>query len=153
MSSHYRNSEFSNATLVLLLFWAVALTSWLRSLYQVQNYQVFVLVLGLFLSIFLLFYALHIKIAHNTLEVRFGIGLIKWTFALDQITAATLVKNPWYYFWGIKSIRGGCYIAANPGNAVQLNFTDGRIIRLGSLQPEALKEALDSNLQTAKLAA
>jgi hypothetical protein len=131
----------------------VALASWLRSLLQEQNYQVVVLVLGLFFSIFLLFYALHIKISNSRLEIRFGIGLIKWTYTLDQISAATVVKNPWYYFWGIKSIRGGWFIAANPGTAVQLNFADGRIIRLGSFQPEALKKALDRNLQRAKLAA
>jgi hypothetical protein len=90
------------------------------------------LVVGIFVFALAAFYSFTIQIAGGELNIWFGIGVGKKSFAINDIRSNELVKMPWYYFWGIKSIPGSwMYSIAPGGKALELDFMDGGKIRLG----------------------
>ena len=91
-----------------------------------------------------LFYTSTIEIADGKLKFWFGIGLIRKTVHLSDIQSVRAVTNPWYYFWGIKSIPGGWLYAIAPGPAVEIILKNGKLFHFGTDQPELLKEAIDA---------
>ncbi|MBC8336057.1 MAG: hypothetical protein ISR59_00270 [Anaerolineales bacterium] len=54
-----------------------------------------------------LFYSFTIEISEGELNFWFGISVIRKSYSLSEIHSAREVVNPWYYFWGVKSIPGG----------------------------------------------
>ena len=101
-----------------------------------------ILMLGVYLFGLLMFYSLTVEISEEKLKFWFGIGIIQKTIALSKIQSTKEVKNPWYYFWGVKSIPGGWFYAIAPGTAVEIELSDGKIIQLGTNQPKKLIKLL-----------
>ena len=56
-----------------------------------------------------LFYSFTIEISKRKLKFWFGIGVVRKSVLLSEIESTQEVVNPWYYFWGIKSIPGGWF--------------------------------------------
>ena len=50
----------------------------------------------------ILFDSLTVRVSNDHVEIRFGIGMIRKQFNVDNIKTATIVKNKWYYGWGIR---------------------------------------------------
>jgi len=66
------------------------------------------------------------------------------SFSIEGIQSVEIVKNPWYYFWGIKSMPGGwLYSIAPGGRAIELIFNDIKKVRLGTNRPEEIKQRID----------
>jgi hypothetical protein len=103
-----------------------------------------ILMLGVYLFGLVMFYSLSVEISEEKLKFWFGIGIIQKTIALSEIQATKEVKNPWYYFWGVKSIPGGWFYAIAPGTAVEIELRDGKIIQLGTNQPKKLNQAIET---------
>ena len=58
-----------------------------------------------------------------------------------------MVKNPWYYGWGIRwTPDGPLYNIAGEGG-VMLILADGKKIRIGSDEPELLAGAISQAIQ------
>jgi len=91
-----------------------------------------------------MFYSFTIEISEGKLKFWFGIGIIRKTYALSEVQSTKEVDNPWYYFWGVKSISGGWLWAIAPGTAVEIVLKNGRIVHLGTNQPKKLKQAVDT---------
>ena len=89
-----------------------------------------------------LFYSFTIEISEEKLKFYFGIGLIRKTYLISEIEFVRQVVNPWYYFWGAKSIPGGWFYAIAPGEAVEIILKNGKIVQLGTNQSGELKEAI-----------
>jgi hypothetical protein len=94
-----------------------------------------------------MFYSSTVEVSAGKVRFWFGIGLVRKTISLDEIQSTKAVINPWYYFWGIKSIPGGWLYAIAPGPAVEITLKNGKIIHFGSNQTGELKEAIDAALQ------
>ena len=106
-----------------------------------------ILMIVMYLAGLLMFYSLTVEIAEEKLKFWFGIGVVRKTIALSEIQATKEVKNPWYYFWGAKLIPGGWFYAIAPGTAVEIKLRDGKIIQLGTNQPEKLNQAIETARQ------
>ena len=61
------------------------------------------------------FHSFTIEISEEKLKFRFGIGIIQKSYFIEEIESVKEVVNPWYYFWGVKSIPGGWFYAIAPG--------------------------------------
>lgn len=143
MEAEYRHTQIGISTLLVLLA-AVALSVWIAwSLAADGRAGIGVLVVGLALLLLLSFYAATVEVTAGELRYRFGVGLIRRSYPLAEIKSAQAVTNPWYYLWGVKSIPGGWLYAVAPGSAVEITLEDGKVIRLGTDRPQALKHALD----------
>ena len=95
-----------------------------------------------------LFASLTVEIDAEHLRIRFGIGLIRKRFPLDQIDTCRPVRNAWLYGWGIRLTPNGWLYNVSGWEAVELKMKSGKTWRIGTDEPEvlttALQEALDS---------
>lgn len=102
---------------------------------------------GFFVFVLAAFYSITIQISDGKLSFWFGFGVARKSIRFEDIRSVEVVMNPWYYFWGIKSIpRGWLYSIAPGGRAVELVLGDNKLIRLGTNQPEEIKHRLTVNI-------
>jgi hypothetical protein len=111
-------------------------------------------VVGILILLLLAPYKLTVTIDHRALQVRFGPGLIGRSFPLDGIETCAPVRNPWWWGWGIKMMwgygrTGGWLFSVSGLDAVELRMKNGRYYRIGTDQPAALCQALNTALQGA----
>ncbi len=151
MNEEYRYTQVGILTILMELL-TVIFTAFMFDLAIKSNEgqdAVFLKVAGLVVAgVFVLalasFYSFTIQIANEKLNFWFGFGVGRKSFPIEGIRSVEIVKNPWYYFWGIKSIPGGwLYSIAAGGRAIELIFKDNKKIRLGTNSPEEIKQRLD----------
>jgi hypothetical protein len=88
------------------------------------------------------FSSLTVELDQERLRFWFGPGLFGRAIPLSEISAWSVVQNPWWYGWGIHlTPRGWLYNVSGRG-AVELEFVDGHRLRIGSDEPERLSEAI-----------
>lgn len=144
MEPEYRQTQYGalmfgvfTVTGVLIVVVAMAIIAegrWFSAIFMI----------GLYLFGLASFFALTVEISGGQLKFWFGIGMIRKSYPLSEIQSVKEVKNPWYTFWGIKSIPGGWLYAIAPGPAVEITLKNGRIVSLGTNQPEALRRAIEA---------
>jgi hypothetical protein len=101
----------------------------------------------LFLIVILaLFSSLTVVIQDDLLEVRFGPGVIRKTFKLSDIESSQVVKNPWYYGWGLRGTPHGRLYNVSGLYAVEIKLRNGTEVRIGSDQPQELNRAIEHNI-------
>ena len=105
-----------------------------------------VLALVMFL-VMLLFHSLTVEVARGYLTIRFGVGLIRKSWLLKDIDAAEIVRNRWWYGWGIRLTPHGWLFNVSGSDAVQVRLENGKQVRIGTDEPEKLLRALESALQ------
>jgi hypothetical protein len=89
-----------------------------------------------------LFYSLTVAIWEDELVVRFGPGLIRKRFKLNEIESCQAVKNPWYYGWGIRLTPHGMLFRVSGFHAVQIKLRTGKQFLIGTDVPQELEEAI-----------
>jgi hypothetical protein len=80
------------------------------------------------------------------LTLRFGVGVVRKSIDLREVRSFQVVRNHWYYGWGIRLIPGGWLYNASGLGAVELSLEGGRHVRVGTDEPEALARALSNAL-------
>jgi len=89
-----------------------------------------------------LFSALTITINQRCLDWYFAFGFWKKNLKIADISSCRIVKNPWYYGWGIRRIPGGWLYSVSGRKAVEIRLRDDGLLRLGSDEPDKLLAAL-----------
>ena len=93
-----------------------------------------------------LFPSLTVVIREDELEVRFGPGLIRKLFKLNDIESCQVVKNRWYYGWGIRLTPHGVLYNVSGFHAVEIRLTTGKKYRIGTDVPQELEVAIQQAL-------
>jgi len=89
-----------------------------------------------------LFSSLTVVIWEEELEVRFGPGPIRKRFKLNEIESCQVVKNRWYYGWGIHLTPHGVLFNVSGFHAVEIKLRTGKKFRIGTDVPQELEEAI-----------
>ncbi|MFC1990138.1 hypothetical protein ACFLVW_06255 [Chloroflexota bacterium] len=89
-----------------------------------------------------LFSSLTVVIWEGELEARFGPGPIRKRFKLNEIESCQVVKNHWYYGWGIRLTPHGVLYNVSGFHAVEIKMRTGRKFRIGTDVPQELEEAI-----------
>lgn len=89
-----------------------------------------------------LFVTLAVLIDSDCIEIRFGIGIIRKKFYLKDIVTYNIVKNPWYYGWGIHITPNGWLYNVSGSSAVEITMKNGRKYRIGTVVPNELEQAI-----------
>jgi hypothetical protein len=89
-----------------------------------------------------LFSTLTVVIWEDELEVRFGPGPIRKRFKLHDIESCRVVKNHWYYGWGIRLTPHGVLYNVSGFYAVELRLRTGKKFRIGTDVPQELEIAI-----------
>jgi len=96
------------------------------------------------------FATLTVSIDENYLQIKFGYGIFRKKFLLNEITSAKQVKNHWYCGWGIRFCCHPrmCIYNVSGFNAVEIVTKDGKIYRIGTDTPSELETAIKQKLPT-----
>jgi hypothetical protein len=101
-----------------------------------------VLLAGILVLAGLAFSTLTVEVDASEIRIRFTGGLVRKRVALAELRAQRVVRNPWLYGWGIHKIPGGWIWNVSGLDAVELLLVDGRVLRVGTDEPEALARAI-----------
>ena len=153
MEEKYKYTQVGVATILLILlagvFTAYVVFAGLKSSPGPVQFVIGLLVVVLFFLTLASFYSFTIQIVAGELTFWFGFGVGKKSFAINEIRSIEIVKTPWYYFWGIKSIPGGwLYSIAPGGEALELVFMDGKKIHLGTNRAAEIKKRIETVMST-----
>jgi hypothetical protein len=105
-------------------------------------------VMALILFILASFATLTTSIDENYLRIRFGYGIFSRKFALNKIVSVQVVKNHWYYGWGIRfRIWPSMWIFNVSGyDAVEIIMKNEKIYRIGTDKPNELETAIKQSI-------
>lgn len=80
----------------------------------------------------------------NRLRIRFGYGIFRKGFLLNEIVSVGIVRNRWYYGWGIRVWFWPYMRIYNVSglDAVELIMKDGKTYRIGTDAPSELESAI-----------
>lgn len=90
------------------------------------------------------FWSLQVIIDGKYLRIKFGYGIYKKKFLLNEIVSAKTVKNHWYYGWGIRVWLWPKMRIYNVSgfDAVEIKLKNGKLYRIGTDEPDKLEQAI-----------
>ena len=94
----------------------------------------------------MLFHSLRVTVSPDVVMLRFGVGLIRKRFAIADIISAAIVRNRWWYGWGIRITPHGWLYNVSGLDAVEIHLRNGRKRRIGTDEPSELLAAIESVL-------
>ncbi len=103
--------------------------------------------LVLLASAVFLFGALTVEVTTDELVVSFGPGLIRKRWRIEEIRKARVVRNPWYYGWGIRLTPRRWLFNVSGLDAVEMELNSGRSFRIGTDEPQRLLAAVETARQ------
>ncbi len=106
----------------------------------IQRILVFYLIVLGFAA--LIFSSMMIVVEGSLLTIKFGLGIVWKRINLLEVESCRIVKNPWYYGWGIRRIPGGWYFGVSGLSAVELTMRSGKRFRVGTDVPEELEAVI-----------
>ena len=148
---HYKHTQFGSFT-VLPLVVAIVMTGAIfvgipeGRIATAPVFAILILTLGLF-------HALTVEVSADEVLVIFGIGIIRRSICVTDICDARIVRNKWYYSWGIRLTPHGWLWNVSGLDAVELEFEGGRKFRIGTDDPAGLLGAIQGNAVHLKYAA
>ena len=89
-----------------------------------------------------LFATLTVRVDEDGVRIGFGPGVIGKRFPMKEIASCQVVRNPWYYGWGIRLIPHGWLYNVSGLLSVELRMKSGRRYRIGTDDPEQLAKAI-----------
>jgi hypothetical protein len=93
-----------------------------------------------------LFSTLTVVVDDRAVRLWFGLGPLRREVMLADVTSARKVRNHWYAGWGVRIIPRGRLYNVGGMDAVELEMDNGRVVRVGTDQPDALLAAVDAAL-------
>ena len=93
-----------------------------------------------------IFSRLTVTVDEQMIKIQFGLRTIRKTFPLKEIETHRVVKNPWYYGWGIRFTPRGWLFNVSGFSAIELQMKNGKRYRIGTDDPDNLARALDKVL-------
>ena len=144
MTNHYHHIQIGYLTIIALaitllfsaLLMAVAGIHWIS-----------IVVLALLAICLVLFATLTVVIEGLILEIRFGPGVIRRKFLLQDIESCQVVRNPWYYGWGIRMTPHGWLYNVSGFSAVEIKMKTGKKYRIGTDVPNDLEKVIRQSIR------
>ncbi len=94
----------------------------------------------------LIFHSLNVEVSDSELHLHYGIGFPSKTIDLSEVAKVEVVRNRWWYGWGIRYTPRGWLFNISGLDAIELTFHSGRTMRIGTGEPEALCNAVRAEL-------
>ncbi len=130
---------------VLVLFTWTYITARAESpsYYSGTNFAV-TAIMTLIIFILVSFVLLQVIIDEKYLQIKFGYGIYKKKFLLNDIVSVKTVRNHWYYGWGIRVwFWPKMWIYNVSGfDAVEIKLKNGKMYRIGTDEPRKLEQTI-----------
>jgi len=144
---HYNHTQVGHLMIIVMFgITLVFLNIWRYANYDQNLIGIFILILFIVGS----FSTLNVMVDDNVVRIKFGYGIYRKRFPLNEIASVTTVRNHWYYGWGIRIWFWPRMMIYNVSGfeAVELIMKNGKRFRIGTDEPKKLERAL---LRTLKL--
>lgn len=138
MATIYRHTQVSRITLGAVAIGVAAAAVWSVTVANPGPAAIAVLLGGLLA----LFSTLTVVVRDQALHIFFAPGLIRRRIPLHRVRAVRVVRNPWYYGWGIRLTPSGWLWNVSGLGGVEVQFENGGRFRIGSDEPDALATAI-----------
>jgi hypothetical protein len=149
MSERYRHTQIGWTLIVLVV--AVVLAELTVVAFSEPRGTLTLALSGAFVAVvavmLALFSTLTVVVDDRAVRVLFGLGSLRREVMLADITAARKVRNHWYAGWGVRIIPRGRLYNVGGLDAVELEMDNGRVVRVGTDQPDALLAAVQAALE------
>jgi len=89
--------------------------------------------------------SLTVEVEGEELRHYFGPGFWKKTYLLEEIESIKQVRNSWIFGWGIRITPHGWLYNVSGLDAVQIQLRSGRKFRIGTDDPQGIKDAIFPN--------
>ena len=143
----YKHTQIGVTILVVLALVAILIIVMSTLVGKEAPIWIPIAIVGFLVVIALLFGTLTVEIQDGKLRCWFGFGIIHKEFNLAEVTTVKLVKNPWFYGWGIRRTPEAWMFNVSGLDAVQIEFVSGKKFRIGTDQPRRLEAAINQNIQ------
>ena len=147
MEAEYRHTQYGILMGTVFLVTGTLIVYVALAIIAESRWESAVIMMCLYVLGIASFHSFTIEVSEEKLKFRFGIGMIQKSYFIEEIKSVNEVVNPWYYFWGVKSIPGGWFYAIAPGEAIEIVLKNGKIVQLGTNQSKMLKEAIEAAIQ------
>lgn len=129
--------------LVIYVFLAVSLLFAVILFQTGFNFAIFAMMFLILLAL-ASFMLLKVTVNEKVMEIKFGYGIIQKKFLLKGIKSAKIVKNRWYYGWGIRLLIWPTVWIYNVSglDAVEITMKNGKRYRIGTDEPKKLERAI-----------
>jgi hypothetical protein len=147
MNERYRHTQIGWTLIVLVV--AVVLAELTIVAFSEPRGTLALALSGAFVAVVAVMLALFSTLTVDDRAVRlwFGLGSLRREVMLADITAARKVQKHWYAGWGVRIIPGGRLYNVGGLEAVELEMDNGRVVRVGTDQPDALLAAVNAALE------
>jgi hypothetical protein len=139
----YRHTQIGYLTLIVILVAALGIVVSLPN----DVRPVTIGVAGLLVIIGLLFSTLTVEVSDGELSFHFGPGFWRKTTPLSEVAAATVTQSSWWEGWGIRFTLRGMLYNVSGTDAVEIALRSGRRFRIGTDEPKALVQAIETAIR------
>jgi len=129
----------------LIIFVLLAMILLFGSILTRADFNPIILPIMVFILFLLVsFVTLQVIIDENYLRIKFGYGIFRKRFLLDDIISAKTVRNHWYYGWGIRLWLWPRMLIFNVSgfDAVEIKMKNNKTYRIGTDEPKNLESAI-----------
>ena len=138
--------NYKHTQIGYLILFALLVVTLLFGFILTQNEFNFAILVFMLFILFILasFSSLKVMVDENHLRIKFGYGIFKKRFMLKEIVSARIVKNHWYYGWGIRVWFWPYMLIYNVSgfDAVEITMKNGKIYRIGTDEPTKLERVI-----------
>lgn len=141
---YYRHTQWGSLVLLIsLVLGALALIGIVNIAGGLVTSTIPVTVLVVVLALMAVFSRLTVEVTDTQLRLWFGWRVVQRTFPISEITGASVVRNRWWYGWGIRLTPHGWLFNVSGLDAVEIALRNGRHYRIGTDEPHELLNAID----------
>ncbi len=94
-----------------------------------------------------IFCCLTVSVSPEAITLRFGISPIRKRFLVRGISSVGVVRNRWFYFWGVRYTPHGWLYTVSGLDAVEIVLKNGRKYRIGADDPAELRAAIQEAIE------
>jgi hypothetical protein len=138
----YKHTQIGITILAVLAIVAALMIAISIFIDKVTPIWVPIAIIGFLVIIGVLFGSLTVEVKAGKLRCWFGLGLIYQEFNLEEVTEVKIVKNPWFYGWGIRRVPEAWMFNVSGLDAVQMEFYSGKKFRIGTDEPRRLEAVI-----------
>jgi len=138
---NYKHTQIGYLLLFILFF----LTLFFGFILVQVEFHLAILFIMLFIILIVVSFAtLTVTINGDYLRIKFGYGIFKKSFLIKEITSTRIVRNHWYYGWGIRLWLWPKMLIFNVSgfDAVEIKMKNNEIYRIGTDEPKKLERAI-----------
>ena len=146
----YQHSQPGHLVRIVLAVAALGCLGLLAVVHNQETQLILGLTGGLLLVAGILFHQLTVSVDDAFLRLRYGIGLIRFRFAIASMEKVEVVQSRWWEGWGIRLTPHGWLFNISGLDAVQIWQSHGKQIRIGSDDAEGLCRALQKAIEKRK---